>query len=542
MKTMQNALTASILVAAASTALGQADFRTIAVTGQPAPGLSGVTLEYVSDPKLDPTGKVAFWARLAGAGVTNDNAESIWTDRSGSLALAYRSGIAAPNTTGTLGGMSSFNFTRSGLLAFVASIYEGTSVTPNAAYYSETAPGSLALLVREPFTPNLPALNGLLPVNGDGLTAWSTSVAIVTAAGITINATTPVPGVAPSLTFRRMSEPTVSGSGNVVFRAFYGATTASAEWQHGLFVHNGTTLAALAQTGAQVPGFDPGVTFAELSGSSIVSPAGSVHSWVRVQGPGVTATNASGIFRQNGGGLELVVKIGTSLPAEPTVTLASIGRNIGVLPDGSVVFQATLAGATTNVNNTGIFIAEPGQPIRTLVRRGQYVYGLPQGTALATVGTPHVSEDGHIIFSALVTGGGASGQALIAADTLSPPQVVARTGGYVGVNGDPRQIRSINFGQQSEDVGHSQILGRSFAATFTFEDRTTALLVGTLGCSADFNSDGDIGTDADIEAFFACLAGNCCPTCAPADFNRDGDIGDDADIEAFFRVLAGGHC
>ncbi len=60
--------------------------------------------------------------------------------------------------------------------------------------------------------------------------------------------------------------------------------------------------------------------------------------------------------------------------------------------------------------------------------------------------------------------------------------------------------------------------------------------------SADFNGDGDIGTDADIEAFFACLGGNCCPTCGTADFNGDGDIGTDADIEAFFRVLAGGSC
>jgi Immunoglobulin domain len=60
--------------------------------------------------------------------------------------------------------------------------------------------------------------------------------------------------------------------------------------------------------------------------------------------------------------------------------------------------------------------------------------------------------------------------------------------------------------------------------------------------SADFNGDGDFGTDADIEAFFACLAGNCCATCGSADFNADGDIGTDADIEAFFRVLGGGTC
>ena len=62
--------------------------------------------------------------------------------------------------------------------------------------------------------------------------------------------------------------------------------------------------------------------------------------------------------------------------------------------------------------------------------------------------------------------------------------------------------------------------------------------------SSDFDGDGDYGTDADIEAFFACLGGNCCAPCFPggADFNGDGDTGTDADIESFFRVLGGGNC
>jgi hypothetical protein len=74
---------------------------------------------------------------------------------------------------------------------------------------------------------------------------------------------------------------------------------------------------------------------------------------------------------------------------------------------------------------------------------------------------------------------------------------------------------------------------------------TTTPFVGGSPCgTADFDGDGDIGTDADIEAFFACLGGQCCPTCDPhgADFDGDGDIGTDADIESFFRVLAGGPC
>jgi hypothetical protein len=62
--------------------------------------------------------------------------------------------------------------------------------------------------------------------------------------------------------------------------------------------------------------------------------------------------------------------------------------------------------------------------------------------------------------------------------------------------------------------------------------------------SADFNGDGDLGTDQDIDAFFACLAGSCCATCDAhgSDFNGDGDFGTDRDIEAFFRILAGGAC
>jgi hypothetical protein len=62
--------------------------------------------------------------------------------------------------------------------------------------------------------------------------------------------------------------------------------------------------------------------------------------------------------------------------------------------------------------------------------------------------------------------------------------------------------------------------------------------------TADFDGDGDAATDADIEAFFACLAGSCCQSCfvRGSDFNSDGDSGTDADIEAFFRVLSGQPC
>ena len=81
--------------------------------------------------------------------------------------------------------------------------------------------------------------------------------------------------------------------------------------------------------------------------------------------------------------------------------------------------------------------------------------------------------------------------------------------------------------------------------TGAFDVYWAKFVVGTPGptCgSQDFNGDGDFGTDQDIEAFFACLGGNCCATCGSQDFNGDGDFGTDQDIEAFFRVLGGGTC
>jgi hypothetical protein len=60
---------------------------------------------------------------------------------------------------------------------------------------------------------------------------------------------------------------------------------------------------------------------------------------------------------------------------------------------------------------------------------------------------------------------------------------------------------------------------------------------------------------ADSGSVFECVISNACQTittppvslvvtnpCGSPDFNGDGDIGTDADIEAFFRVLSGGHC
>jgi hypothetical protein len=122
------------------------------------------------------------------------------------------------------------------------------------------------------------------------------------------------------------------------------------------------------------------------------------------------------------------------------------------------------------------------------------------------------------------------------------------TDSYV-VNADANAIRwgtMYNFGFTSTAApGPGEAILGLFQPGAVDQVTFIGLSVPTVApCSGDFDGDGQVATDADIEAFFACVSGDCCPTCDPhgADFNSDGAVATDADIEAFFRVLAGGNC
>jgi hypothetical protein len=87
--------------------------------------------------------------------------------------------------------------------------------------------------------------------------------------------------------------------------------------------------------------------------------------------------------------------------------------------------------------------------------------------------------------------------------------------------------------------GPNQVADPNFGLLFS---NTMAGITPPCEAAGDYNHDGAVATDADIEDFFACISGNCCAACDSADFNGDGAVATDADIEAFFRVLAGGGC
>ncbi len=88
--------------------------------------------------------------------------------------------------------------------------------------------------------------------------------------------------------------------------------------------------------------------------------------------------------------------------------------------------------------------------------------------------------------------------------------------GRVAAAADSAHARSVNYSHTAiwlgvlsvHDAAGNEITDYTLTDEYGNDWRTPGIEPGT--CTADFNGDGDLGTDADIEAFFACLGGDCC--------------------------------
>jgi probable HAF family extracellular repeat protein len=254
--------------------------------------------------------------------------------------------------------------------------------------------------------------------------------------------------------------------------------------------------------------------------------------------PGGNLASAANAISADG---RVIVGTGTSAVGSAPVIWDDTGiHNLGYLPggasgtcnavnhDGSVI-----VGTSSSVNGTEAFrwTASGG-----MIGLGDLPGGPFQSQAWA------VSDDGAIVVGQATVAGGLFGAGQSAAFIWDAAhgirdlkQVLTGAGldlsGWMltsarAISADGTVIAGIGINPNGDGEGWIATLPRAHCG------------------SADFNCDGDAATDADIEAFFACLAGTCPPPpcTSTADFNGDGDSATDADIEAFFRVLAGGSC
>jgi V8-like Glu-specific endopeptidase len=295
--------------------------------------------------------------------------------------------------------------------------------------------------------------------------------------------------------------------------------------------------------------------------SGVVPPGG---------GPGNNAIFAAGDLNNNfgafaGGGAFTAVS--QTLPSMQGMAYdATLGRFLAVdatrtlyaiVPSGSVTTLGTLAGTTQVINGMGY---DPGtQRLYAIAQATGQLYQVHLSTRLvAALGPARGGSVGGIDYD---TSRGVlfgiddapGGSRLVRISTTDGSQSVV---GPLGSGAS--DCNGLAFNPNDEklytvDAPSGRLLAvNPMTGAATVVGTTNGVFGSAFGmaarevipdnCTGDFNRDGDWGTDQDIEAFFAALAGHPCPQCGSVDINNDGDIGTDQDIEAFFRVLAGHPC
>ncbi|HYE61794.1 MAG TPA: trypsin-like peptidase domain-containing protein [Phycisphaerales bacterium] len=245
-------------------------------------------------------------------------------------------------------------------------------------------------------------------------------------------------------------------------------------------------------------------------------------------------------------------------PAQERFIAVDSSRNVySITPDGEVTLNGTLAGTTQVISglayNAGAQscygIAQATGQLFQVHLRVRLVQGLGPARG-GNVGGIDFDPTRNALFGVDDASGGTR---LVRISVVDGSQTVV---GPLGVNATDCNGLAFNPNDQrlytvdaptgrllsiNPDTGAASVVGTSngvFGAAYGMAARE----VQVSNCTADFNHDGDTGTDQDIEAFFATLGGNPCPTCGSVDMDGDGDVGTDQDIEAFFRVLGGHSC
>ena len=235
-------------------------FRTVAMTGDPAPGTGpGVVYSDLSTTRavINGSGQVVFRGLLTGTGVDGTNNAGIWSDGSGSLGLVARDGDAALGAEPGVQyiGLFASRINEAGRIAFKSTLTgPGVDSTNDRGIWSEGS-GSLSLVMRE----------------GNA-----------------------APGTEPGVVYSSVNIPLFNGAGQTAFVSFLTGPGVDNTNDRGIWSGGSGSLGLVAREGAAAPGTGPGVVYINLNGP-VFNGAGQTAFNSHLTGPSVDFTNDTGI-------------------------------------------------------------------------------------------------------------------------------------------------------------------------------------------------------------------------------------------------------
>jgi hypothetical protein len=520
---MKLRLILSFVFVAASTINGstQAALRTVALTGQQAPGAPAgsnfIQLTSVPSlavgPSLNNSGRVAF---AGGSKIGNGPVSwGIWSDTTGALAAIARKDTPAPGTAAGVN-FATFNnpvLNDAGRVAFDATLNTAGSV--NAGIWSEgnsglnlvarrgsAAPGAGANFLNL-FPPSLGEAGhttfraqlagpGVTTANDDGV--WAEKAGVLT---LMARAGSQAPGVPAGLNFDHFPQPPImiNATGQIAFRGFLNGAGVTADNDVGIWSERAGGLTLVAREGGDVPG-DASADFTFI-GDPVANRLGQTAFVALLFSP---AINNAAVMSEGGGTLAIAARKGSQAPGAPAgVSFANFSSPL-LNGEGHAAFTAGLSGGVTTSTDSGIW-SQRGGALNLVAREGAQAPGAPAGVNFSAFANSALNSASQMAFTATLTGAGvtaANDGGIWVQGLAGDLRLVAREGDQLEVApGVSRTIAELHFagGVSTEDgrrIGLNDRGEVAFLATFT--DSSSGIFVSDVAkaAAADFDGDADV--------------------------------------------------
>lgn len=491
--------------------------RTIAVTGQAAPGDPfGATFDSFGEVLLNPEGRVAFSAILAGTNVTTSNEEGIWSEDNQGLNLAVRSGDA----NGVKGGFrelrlqgfnssgdivyddrSSSNFQdytvwlrRNGLFTEIASNgtqAAGAEAGQNYLLFSAepalSSSGIVAFTSQMTVTdPNAFSANGL----------WRVENGVVQPIALTGD---PIPNDPNSAEFAFIGRDigttaaVVNTAGDTVFRTLRSNLNDPSGFAaiSDLWASRSGVLEPVVLSGQPAPGLGPDIVVDGIAANvfdgpdALINDAGDISFMATIAGEGISRNNNLTLWRQSNGNLQLLARTGQTVGTDGNEAPIGFMFPHVMNANGTTAFYSILSAPGSDI---ALFTANEDS-LELILRNGDTLPELSQDVTiqLDELIPLSINGAGQIALIAQLQGEvtGFDDIALIATDRMGTPKIIARVGDIFEVSpGDLRTIRTISFfsfGSGNEDGRPSALNDRGeIAFKVQFSDRSEAIVISSL--------------------------------------------------------------
>ena len=350
----------------------QVSFTTVALSGQPAPGIPGASIGSVHESiVMGSAGHVALWATICGPGIVHGGDDALWLGRPGSLQLVARADDPAPQVDDNAV-FSNFDYFT--LVSSTGQIFFNSAIVvrgvddemPDYAIYSGT-PGSLKLLARSGRT---------------------------------------IPGVEPSTRLQPyLWSFACNASGQVALASMISSDQPEIVAQQGVLIGAPGSFKLIAKTGQQAPGFPQGFVYHGGDGSDFtihrLSAAGQVLFSADVSKPDTNEFLGRAFWTGDADSVQRVLYHGQPAPgveAGRVIRYPTLSMNAS----GQIVLVCGLS--ETDSLESALYVGAPDN-LRLIARSGQQAPGMPAGVRYQafeynSIFNPQINDAGIIAFTA----------------------------------------------------------------------------------------------------------------------------------------------